>query len=219
METIRCTSCHKNKPKSKFNKGQSYCKACKHVKSADWYERNKRFSNLRSKSHRMLLKREVLTHYSKGKHPACTCCGESCLEFLAVDHKNGGGTKERMRASGMSGVAFYAKLKKAGFPKGYRTLCHNCNASHGYYGYCPHQRREEKTMSGFLKDLERNNSFKRKADFSGEKNPKVILTLSKVKRIRKLWATGSYSQGWLANKYGVSQSAIGSVVHNRSWKV
>ena len=29
----------------------------------------------------------------------------------------------------------------AGFPKDkYRLLCHNCNQSMGWYGYCPHQK-------------------------------------------------------------------------------
>lgn len=30
-------------------------------------------------------------------------------------------------------------LKRNKFPKGYRILCHNCNLSKSFYGYCPHQ--------------------------------------------------------------------------------
>jgi hypothetical protein len=39
-------------------------------------------------------------------------------------------------------------LRKNGFPKGFRVLCHNCNFAHGHYGYCPH-----KTTSRLLREL------------------------------------------------------------------
>jgi hypothetical protein len=32
----------------------------------------------------------------------------------------------------------YAYLIRNNFPEGYRVLCHNCNQSLGYFGYCPH---------------------------------------------------------------------------------
>jgi hypothetical protein len=33
-------------------------------------------------------------------------------------------------------------LKRNGYPKGFRVLCHNCNSARGLYGYCPHKRRK-----------------------------------------------------------------------------
>lgn len=70
----------------------------------------------------------------------CACCGESNWEFLALDHKNGGGNKER-EAIGV--VAYYRRFRYAREPiPGFRVLCHNCNAALGFYGYCPHQKRE-----------------------------------------------------------------------------
>jgi hypothetical protein len=79
---------------------------------------------------------EVLEYYG-GKPPTCFCCGESTYEFLSVDHINGGGNKHRQELmAGSRGTVRW--LKREGFPDGYRVLCHNCNLSYGFYGYCPH---------------------------------------------------------------------------------
>lgn len=68
----------------------------------------------------------------------CACCSEESIEFLTIDHINGGGTRHRedLKASGSS---FYAWLKKNKWPEGYRVLCYNCNCSLGHFGYCPHK--------------------------------------------------------------------------------
>lgn len=67
----------------------------------------------------------------------CECCGEGRWEFLAVDHINGGGTKERRE---MGTTAYYKMLSEAGARMpGYRLLCSNCNSALGFYGYCPHK--------------------------------------------------------------------------------
>ncbi len=58
------------------------------------------------------------------------------MEFLAIDHIDGGGTKHRKKIrTGM----FHWWLKKNGWPDGFRVACHNCNSALGHYGYCPHQ--------------------------------------------------------------------------------
>lgn len=70
----------------------------------------------------------------------CSCCGESHQEFLAIDHINGGGTAQR-RALGFRGSEFHRWLRALGYPKDEcRLLCHNCNQSRGWYGYCPHEK-------------------------------------------------------------------------------
>jgi hypothetical protein len=64
----------------------------------------------------------------------CSCCGELELCFLGLDHINNDGNKETV-----SGHRLYRKLRKAGYPPGFRVLCHNCNL--GRYlngGTCPH---------------------------------------------------------------------------------
>jgi hypothetical protein len=70
----------------------------------------------------------------------CNCCGEKQFEFLALDHVNGGGRAERQK---LSTRQIADKVIKQNFPPEYRVLCHNCNQSHGWYGYCPHEK--EKT--------------------------------------------------------------------------
>lgn len=77
----------------------------------------------------------VLKTYSGGA-PTCACCAERRLEFLSIDHINGCGSE--LRKTQGTGPRLYATLKRAGFPEGYRVLCHNCNMALGFYGYCPH---------------------------------------------------------------------------------
>ena len=88
------------------------------------------------KKWRRKLKRETMNAYGK----ICQCCGEKEIKFLAIDHINENGAMERKQlgANG-GGCNFYALLKKRGFPKGYQTLCHNCNFAKSHYGKCPHK--------------------------------------------------------------------------------
>jgi hypothetical protein len=66
----------------------------------------------------------------------CACCDEPRLEFLTIDHVKGGGRKHRAEI----GSQFYRWLRDNNYPKGFRTLCYNCNCSIGAYGYCPHDK-------------------------------------------------------------------------------
>lgn len=86
----------------------------------------------RTKEIRLAARRKALEHYG----PTCRCCGEHRMEFLAIDHVNGGGRFHRDRVG--SNIAYW--LARAGFPEGFRTLCHNCNQAVGFYGYCPHEK-------------------------------------------------------------------------------
>ena len=76
------------------------------------------------------LRVEVLEHYGS----VCECCGESTVEFLAIDHVAG------IRPDGVprSSHGLYCWLRKNDYPPGFRALCHNCNMSYGNYGICPH---------------------------------------------------------------------------------
>ena len=72
---------------------------------------------------------------------ACACCGEARYEFLAIDHIHGDGASERRKFKMTGGTDIYRRLRDAGYPKDrYRLLCHNCNSSLGFYGFCPHER-------------------------------------------------------------------------------
>lgn len=77
------------------------------------------------------LRDAVFAHYGR----QCACCGEREDAFLVIDHVAGRGNDHRREVG--SGWAAYKWLLDAGFPSGFQTLCHNCNAAKAKGG-CPH---------------------------------------------------------------------------------
>lgn len=86
-------------------------------------------------------KRRVIDHYG-GK---CACCGERSIEFLSLDHIDGGGSKHRKTLGAKFGSSMYVWAEQQGYPIMFRVLCMNCNWARGQYGYCPHE-----AMGGYL---------------------------------------------------------------------
>ena len=80
----------------------------------------------------IVQKRCVLAHYGG---ECCSCCGETEIAFLTIDHIGGGGGKHRAEV----GSNIYPWLIKSGFPLGYRVLCMNCNWVMREGRQCPHQ--------------------------------------------------------------------------------
>lgn len=111
------------------------CKACCIAGSIRWNACNNVKAITRYKQRRIDIRIKVLKHYSNSNEPFCECCKVSNLEFLALDHKDGGGTKHRQQV----GKNMYAWALKNNYPPMFRVLCHNCNTSIGIYGYCPHK--------------------------------------------------------------------------------
>ncbi len=72
-----------------------------------------------------IIKAEVMTHYGNGKC-SCVLCGESRLACLSIDHINGGGNRLRKEGREKTGSELYYRLRREDYPKGYRTLCMNC---------------------------------------------------------------------------------------------
>jgi len=73
------------------------------------------------------LKIEVLTHYGDGKLE-CIKCGFDDVRALCIDHINGNGNQHRKSfANGSGGTPTYRLLRRQGYPKGFQTLCYNCN--------------------------------------------------------------------------------------------
>ena len=124
-----------------------YCQLCKSKRAEDYKSRqreasrlrsalrtlrNKESENQRKREYMRGIRRAVINAYG-GK---CACCGASEYEFLALDHINGGGRKERLK---LSPYKLYRILIKNNFPQGeHQILCHNCNCAKGAYGTCPH---------------------------------------------------------------------------------
>ena len=53
--------------------------------------------------------------------------------------------------------------------------------------------------------------------FPGSKNGNAKLSWDKIHEIRKMYATGNYTQSDLGKKFGVSQTIIGGIIRNESW--
>ena len=118
----------------------------------DWQEQNKdsvktyqrtynqthREQRLEAKRNRVLQTKLKAFDIYGGRF--CSCCGETEIDFLTIDHIFGGGTKHRHTITG-NGNGLYNWLAKNNYPSGYRVLCRNCNW--GVYkgnGICPHKR-------------------------------------------------------------------------------
>jgi hypothetical protein len=131
-----CVKCGESKersefyeyPNRKFKNGLPQvkypCKECRYK-----YDKNK--TTIKS-SWYYKLRNTVVDGYGA----KCACCGETCRAFLALDHVNGGGNKQRKEA-GPS--AHYADALRRNYPPDYQLLCHNCNIAKSIQGVCPHQ--------------------------------------------------------------------------------
>lgn len=104
------------------------------LRMREWRVKNHEHSKAYQREWIQALRKEVLDHYGG----ACVCCGETTLQFLALDHKNGGGTKHRQEL-GLRGSNMWAWVKREHFPAMFQVMCHNCNQAIGYYGSCPHK--------------------------------------------------------------------------------
>ena len=101
-------------------------------------------NNKSQRINRKKLRLKVLQHYSGNDIPSCDCCGENRLQFLALDHKFGDGNIHRRSLSKQKiniypSTEMYRWAFNNNYPDMFRVLCHNCNMSIGFYGFCPHQ--------------------------------------------------------------------------------
>lgn len=92
---------------------------------------------IRSHNHQNKIKMMVMNHYGNNI-PHCVCCGENHIEFLHIDHINGGGNKHRKEYS--NSRQMYNWIIKNNFPKTFRILCANCNMSKSIHKHCPHKK-------------------------------------------------------------------------------
>lgn len=105
-------------------KNQDKVKAC--------YERNR----LKMQERHRLWAREMRASVIQAYGGKCTCCGETELAFLALDHVHNDG-KEHRRQLGGNGIYIWAK--RNGYPERLQVLCNNCNLAKERLGICPHQ--------------------------------------------------------------------------------
>ena len=129
-----CKGCHKKMTRSWALKNPQKMAEI----SKKWDSSNRPKRNATAVLYRIKIRREIISHYSDGMN-VCSCCGEDHFEFLCIDHIDGGGNRHRRESKITSGHQMIAWLKRNNLPSGFRVLCHNCNASIGFWGYCPHQ--------------------------------------------------------------------------------
>lgn len=106
------------------------CKECRRNYLKEWRKKNTTIER------RIYLHRKVREKAFAGYGGKCACCGETTFEFLAIDHKYGGGRLEREK---LSTRQIADKVIKLGYPDEYQVLCHNCNMAKGFFGQCPHK--------------------------------------------------------------------------------
>lgn len=141
--SVHCESCvnymrQKDVIRYHTKKNQKLCVHCgQHAPVAteilclDCKEKNQQ----RGLENRQKNKMTIISHYGG----QCSCCGEIRMEFLTIDHIDGGGHKHRSLLK-ERGTTFYRWVIKNKFPSGFQVLCLNCNM--GRYlngGICPHQ--------------------------------------------------------------------------------
>lgn len=112
-----CSFC--GKEFESVNSRKKFCSPLCRVKN--FYKQHYKYE----REYRDLRKVEVLTHYGNGKC-ACVQCGESRLACLSIDHIAGNGKAEKRKYGYKSGQGTYRWLKCNGYPRGYQTLCMNC---------------------------------------------------------------------------------------------
>ncbi len=130
----------KHKEKRKAYTREYYAKNKKMVntKKKIWYDENAKTESFRDhysniqRSARLRKKCLVLDKYGG----ECKCCGENRIEFLAIDHIEGGGTEHRKQLT----TKIYNWLKTNKFTSGFQVLCHNCNMAKVFCEVCPHKR-------------------------------------------------------------------------------
>lgn len=123
----RCKPCGTERDKARANRPER----------REQHYQTQRRQNLR-------IRIAVLTHYGNGELRCMCCKEEKHIVFLQLDHINDDGYLERksLKAQGSlgAGADFYRRLRDAGYPMGYQTLCCDCNHAKSYWpGGCPHQ--------------------------------------------------------------------------------
>ena len=70
----------------------------------------------------------VLAHYGPAQKLQCSWpeCDVTDVDMLSLDHvRNDGNIERKIDRNNGAGCNLYRRLKVAGFPDGFQTLCHN----------------------------------------------------------------------------------------------
>jgi hypothetical protein len=114
---------HKEERKEYYNNYYNGNREQELKRGKHYRDTHKESTKDRIKRYTLNLKSDVLSHYGNGKL-VCTKCGyDKDISALTIDHINGGGRKHR---ESLDTTKFYSWLKNNNYPKGFTTLCQNC---------------------------------------------------------------------------------------------
>src|SRR5262245_47553294 len=89
-----CIACTKTYNKDKYHirdKLNTQIMDRRHTRGLNWYRKNRSRSSLKNRRNHRAQRLACFAHYGT----ECACCGETHIEFLGIDHINGGGHKHR----------------------------------------------------------------------------------------------------------------------------
>ena len=139
-----CIRCNATKPIRLFCVSKQYddgykniCKRCYNIENRKRYDDNREQEVARNRAKYIKLRQDVFSKYGI----KCSCCGESELDFLTIDHMNISRKEHKKQTGGNAGgVYLYYWLKRNNYPIGFQTLCMNCNMSkYKNNGHCIHK--------------------------------------------------------------------------------
>ena len=156
----RMATCHPDRE----HHGKGLCRSCygaarhaihyaahrdeERARLAAYYIAHREERRIRSTAYRAAHREEVLAHKVASRQalkleafkiyggPKCTCCGETLIQGLTIDHVDGGGAAHREQ-QGISNI--YSWLKMHNYPPGFQVLCYTCNCAKDTGDHCPHR--------------------------------------------------------------------------------
>lgn len=106
-----------------------------HKLSAD---ERRRHVNQQNRANATKRRKELRQEAIQAYGGACMCCGDKTLEFLQLDHIDGGGREHRKLVTSSD---YWRHLKRENYTAKLRVLCANCHFAATFFGGCPHQGR------------------------------------------------------------------------------
>lgn len=103
----------------------------------EYRQRQLALKKIQNKKMYPIYKKQAIAHYSNGTMKCmCPDCDENRLQFLTIDHINGGGNKHKTEIKNRN---IYRWLAINNFPSkpALQVLCYNCNCARGNRGKCP----------------------------------------------------------------------------------
>ena len=97
-------------------------------------------------------------------------------------------------------------------------LCHNKSCVNPLHLTFESRSKNMKRSGNVISEAKRNSAKSKEASRNNARNSdRNKLTMEDAREIRRLYATGKYSQRQLAKMFGCSQPQIGNIINNKQW--